>query len=190
MGPPATLGIALLLILLLLALDRMALNLMRPVHRPPGREPADVGLPSREWDIPGEPPLKGWWIEGGDPEGPVFLLAHGWGANGGVVLPMARAVAPVASSVVTYDVRGHGRSDRAPMVSIRQFRDDAMRAIRAVTLEKPGRAVILVGHSLGGAAGVLAAAQGAPLSAVILVATPYDVYGTIARYLEERGIPG
>lgn len=185
-----TLGIAFVFLLLMLALDRMALKLMRPAHRPPGREPSDLGLAGREWDISGDPPLKGWWMEGEDPAGPVVLLAHGWGANGGVVLPLARAVAPVASAMVTYDVRGHGRSDRASLVSIRQFRDDAMRAVNAVTAERPGTAVILAGHSLGGAAGILAAAQGAPLAGLILVATPFDVYGAIGRYLRERRIPG
>lgn len=182
-------ALALFLVAVIL-LDRVALALMRPAHRPPGHTPDQVGLTARDWTVPGEPPLKGWWMRGEDPQGPVVILAHGWGANGAVVLPLARAAAPAAAWVVTYDVRGHGRSDRASMVSIRQFRDDALRAVEAASAEAPGRPVVLAGHSLGGAAAILAAAEGAPVAGLVLVATPFDVYGTIARYMREKGIPG
>lgn len=173
-----------------LALDRLALALLRPAHRPAAREPSDVGLSGQDWTVPGEPPLKGWVMKGGSETGAVVVLAHGWGANTGVVLPVGAAMAPAASRVVAYDVRGHGRSDQAPMVSVRQFRDDAMRVVETVVRTFPGRPVVLAGHSLGGAAAILAAAEGAPVSGLILVACPYDVFGTIGRYLEERGLPG
>lgn len=190
MGPLLVTGVALVLLVSIAALDRLALAMLRPPHRPSGREPSDVGLEGQDWTIPGEPPLKGWVMEGGSPEGPVVVLAHGWGANAGVVLPVGAAMAPAASRVLAYDVRGHGRSDRAAVVSIRQFRDDAMRAVRSATARFPGRPVILAGHSLGGAAAILAAAEGAPVAGLVLVAAPYDVFGTIGRYLEEKGLPG
>ncbi|MDT8340128.1 MAG: alpha/beta fold hydrolase [Longimicrobiales bacterium] len=173
-----------------LGLDRLALALLRPPHRAPARTPADVGMQAQDWTVPGDPALEGWWIEGGDPAGPVVLLAHGWGANGAALLPLAQAAAPVSAAVALWDVRGHGRSDRAARVSIRQFRDDALRAVQAAGTRLPGRPLLLVGHSMGGAAGILAAREGAPLAGLVLIATPWDVFGAIARYLRERGLPG
>lgn len=154
-------------------------------------------------------------MDGQDPEGPVVLLAHGWGATGATVLPLAALAAPVASSVVTYDVRGHGRSDRWPRVTIRQFRDDAARALEAVAERTHGCPVVMVGHSMGGAGAILAAerllgggGQGSPgeaapgdkgderssrpfpLAGLVLVAAPFDVYDAIARYLDQRHLPG
>lgn len=190
MSPLLLIGAALVGLVIVLALDRLALALLRPAHRPPGREPSDVGLVGEDWTIPGQPPLKGWVMKGGSEAGPVVVLAHGWGANTGVVLPLGAAMAAAAFRVVAYDVRGHGRSDRAPMVSVRQFRDDAMRVVKAVVTAFPGRPVVLAGHSLGGAAAILAAAEGAPVSGLVLVACPYDVFATIGRYLQEKGLPG
>jgi pimeloyl-ACP methyl ester carboxylesterase len=188
------------------ALDRMSLALLRPVRRPVVRTPDALGLPWRETSIPSSPELVAWELDGERPDGPVVILAHGWGANQGTVLPMAAALLEAASLVFTYDVRGHGLSDRAPFVSLRQFRDDALRMIehvRETLLERrqeglsegparptPSRVpILLVGHSMGGAAAVLAA-ESAALDAIALVATPCDVYGTMVRYLRERGIPG
>lgn len=190
MSPLVVIGIAVLALVVLAAMDRFALAMLRPVHRPPGRTPDDVGAPAREWEVPEEPALQGWWMEGEDPDGPLVLLVHGWGANGAVLLPLVPALRHHASAVVSFDVRGHGRSDRAPMVSLRQFREDTLRAVRRLTQEDPGRRVVVVGHSMGGAAGILAAAQGAPVAGLVLIATPYDVYGAISRYLQERKLPG
>jgi pimeloyl-ACP methyl ester carboxylesterase len=190
----------------LVALDRMSLALLRPARRPVARTPDVLGLSWRENAIPTSPELVTWEMDGGRPEGPVVILAHGWGANQATVLPMAAALLDTASLVFTYDVRGHGLSDRAPFVSLRQFRDDALRVIehvRETLLERrqeglsagptrptPSRVpILMVGHSMGGAAAVLAA-ESAALDAIALVATPCDVYGTMVRYLRERGIPG
>ena len=147
-------------------------------------------MSARPWRVGGSPELHGWWMAGDRPEGPIVILAHGWGANGGTVLPLAPAVRGVASHVVAVDIRGHGRSDDAPMVSLRQFRDDTVRLVDAVRQEAPGHGVVLVGHSLGGAGGALAGDLGAGIDGLVLVATPHDVFGSIARYLVEKGLPG
>lgn len=187
----AALGVTLILVVGLIGLHRLALSMLRPPRRAPDRTPDDLGLAFREWSVPGVPRLEGWWMQGGRTDGPVVILSHGWGANGGVVLPLASALRDHASSLVAYDVRGHGRSDEdVPKVSLRQFRDDALRAVSGVQADAPDRSVVFVGHSMGGAAGILAAAEGAPLAGLVLVATPHDVYGAMARYLSDKGLPG
>lgn len=189
------------LVALAFALDRLTLSVLRPRRRPVARTPEDVGLPWESFTVPDgpdddAPPLEAWSIRGQDPEGPILLLAHGWGANTAVVLPLAAAAAPACSQIVAWDVRAHGRSEGAPTVSLRQFRDDALRTARFVDRARTGegggtrRPMVMVGHSMGGDAAILAADAGAPLDAIGLVATPCDVYGTVARYLQEHGIPG
>lgn len=191
----AVLGIAALALAAMVLLDRVALGMMRPARRPVAREPDALEMAFSSWTIPGAPPLEAWDIPGQDPAGPVVILAHGWGANAAVVLPLARRVAGLSARIVAFDVRGHGRSDDAPKVSLRQFRDDALRAARAVMAREERRdgstpAIVMVGHSMGGTAAVLAAGEGAPLAGLVLVAAPCDIFGTVARYLTEKGLPG
>lgn len=57
--------------------------------------------------------------------------------------------------VIAYDARGHGKSGRAPSYAITDFADDLLRIIDAVAGAPP----IVIGHSLGGATALVAAAQ-------------------------------
>jgi len=43
---------------------------------------------------------------------------------------------------------------------------------------------------MGGAAGVLAAAEGAPVDGLVLIAAPCDVVRVTAEYLADKGLPG
>src|SRR2546430_7688590 len=54
---------------------------------------------------------------------------------------------------IAYDARGHGRSGRAPEYTLRAFADDALRVLREIVKEP----ALLVGHSLGGLAALVAA---------------------------------
>ncbi len=174
----------------LVFLDRMAVALMRPRRRLPTATPATAGLRARDWVVQGQPPLNGWWIDGGKPSGPVVLVVHGWGANSGVTLPLVRFAAPAASHVITYDARGHGRNSMARQVNLRTFQEDVRRAVDAVREVAPRRPLVVLGHSMGGAGSILAAANGARISGLLTVAAPYHVYDTIVTYLNDQGLPG
>jgi pimeloyl-ACP methyl ester carboxylesterase len=174
----------------LLVLDRFASSMLRPPIRPPHQTPGSLGLQARDWVVQGQPPLNGWWIDGKDPSGPVVLVAHGWGANAAVTLPLVGAAAEVSSHVLTYDARGHGRNSVWPQVSLRSFTEDVVRGVEAVREKAPRRPLVVIGHSIGGAAAILAAAQGAPVSGVLVVAAPYHLYDSIVAYLDDRGLPG
>lgn len=87
--------------------------------------------------------------EYGSPTDPTVVLVHGYPDSSelwdGVV-----ALLRDDFHVVTYDVRGAGRSDRPRRIrdySMRQLSDDLLAVIDAVA---PGRAVHLVGHDWGG----------------------------------------
>lgn len=163
---------------------------MRPRHRPPTDTPASLGLEARDWVVQGRPPLNGWLIDGRNPAGPVVLVVHGWGANTSVTLPLVGFAAPLASLVITYDARGHGRNSAGSQVSLRTFQEDVRRAVDAVKEIAPRRPLVVLAHSMGGAGSILAAADGARISGLLTVAAPYHVYDTIIGYLNDRGLPG
>src|SRR2546428_2488785 len=56
---------------------------------------------------------------------------------------------------IAYDARGHGKSGRAPDYSLRSFADDALRVLREIAKEP----AVLIGHSLGALAALVAAGE-------------------------------
>jgi pimeloyl-ACP methyl ester carboxylesterase len=92
--------------------------------------------------------------------------------------------------IVTFDVRHHGESRGAPYITARHYRDDITAAVRSARDLFPGRPCVLVGHSMGGATGVLAVAEGAPVAGLITIGSPADMWGIWAYYLNRKGLPG
>lgn len=108
----------------------------------------------------------------GDPSGPPVLLVHGGGQTRHSWAGTARALADAGWWAISYDQRGHGNSDRAPGgdYSTITFAHDCVAMCDAVRAEH-GRAPVVVGASLGGLAGLLAAGELSPgcASALVLV---------------------
>lgn len=176
----------------LFALDRLANAVVRPVPREPDVTVPDLGLPHEDLTIPsGDHELLGWLLTPSDPgRRPLVLLAHGWGANYGALLQLAGPLVVSGHPVLLFDIRGHGRNEAVPYVTVRHFRDDVMAAVRYAAERFPDRRLVLVGHSLGGAAAVLAAAMGAPVDGVVTIAAPANVLEVTADYLRDKGFPG
>ncbi|MDH5588403.1 MAG: alpha/beta fold hydrolase [Gemmatimonadota bacterium] len=178
---------------MLVALDRMAGRVVRPPPRAPERSVSDLGFPHEDLEIPsGDHVLKGCIIR---PTlearpGPLILLVHGWGANHGDLLNLADPLLKAGRAVLLFDVQGHGRNAKADFVTVKHFRDDVMAVTRFAADRYPGRRLILVGHSLGGSAGVLATAMGAPLHGLVMVASPANVLEVTAGYMKDHGLPG
>ena len=140
----------------------------------------------------GDHELAAWLITPTEvqPFEPLVLLAHGWGANYSTVLPLGEQLADLGHEILLFDVRGHGRNRPQPHASIRVFRDDLMAVSRYAAKRFPDRQLVVIGHSMGGAAGVLAAAEGAPVDGLVLIAAPCDVVRVTAEYLADKGLPG
>ncbi len=175
------------------ALDRVASALLRPVPRPPEVSVRDSGLDHEDLLIPGEEHELAAWLlraERDDERGPLVLLAHGWGASHGTVLRLAEPLVRNGHDVLLFDMRGHGRNRAARVVTVRHLRDDVMAVVAYAERRFPMRPLVLVGHSFGGAASVLAAAEGARVAAIVLIATPADVPQITAEYLSAKGMPG
>lgn len=176
----------------LLALDRAATAVVRPRPRPPDVPVGALGVDHEDVIVPTEGRgLRGWLLKPRDAgTRPAVLLAHGWGSNHGILLQLAEPLVHAGHPVLVFDVRGHGLNDEVPYVTIRHFRDDVLAAARWAAGRFPDRKRVLVGHSMGGAAAVLAVASGAPVDGLVTVAAPADVLEVTADHLRERGLPG
>ena len=184
-------GVALIAVLGLL-LNAMALRIIRPPKRVMPRMAAD--LPFVFDDVGFESDgrtLRGWIIHPDEPSGRgIVVVAHGWASNSGEVLPIAESVAASGHTAFVFDFRRHGRGDEAPHVTIRDYRDDLTRAIGFARERFSDKTLVLVGHSMGGAASILAAAAGAPVDGIAIVASPADLVEMTVEYLNTGLMPG
>jgi alpha-beta hydrolase superfamily lysophospholipase len=176
----------------LVALDRIANRVVKPFPGEPDVTVPDLGIPHQDIQIAsGDHTLNGWLLHpSGTPRQPLVLLTHGWGANYGTLLQLAEPLIRAGYQVLLFDIRGHGRNEEVAYATVRHFRDDVS-AVAAYARERfSGRPAVLLGHSLGGAAGVLAVAEGAPLAGLGLLASPADVMEVTALYMTDKGLPG
>lgn len=99
---------------------------------------------------------------------PVLLFAHGFGQTRGAWNGASAALAAQGCRCVTFDMRGHGESDRVAdgNYAIEQFASDLVQLAAAQPV-KP----ILVGASMGGLIGLMVAGEISPSSfrALVLV---------------------
>ena len=51
-----------------------------------------------------------WLVEGRDAQGPVIVMLHGWGEGRIAMLRWLDVLAPIASRLVLFDLRGHGEN--------------------------------------------------------------------------------
>ncbi len=183
----------LILIGILVGLDRLSVRVVRPQPRPFERTVPELGVPYEDLAIPsGAHTLAGWLLTPSParPTEPLLLLAHGWGANYSTVLRLGEPLARAGHDVLLFDVQGHGRNPPVDFVTVRHFRDDVITATRYAAGRFPDRPLVLIGHSMGGAAGILAAAGGAPIDGLVLIAAPADVPRVTAEFLTDQGMPG
>lgn len=105
------------------------------------------------------------WNAGSGSE-PSILLLHGGGQNRYSWKNTGQVLAEEGFHVVALDSRGHGDSDRSPDAN---YTVDALCADTLKVLEQIGRPVILIGASMGGMTGILAADAAGPEKVTKLV---------------------
>jgi pimeloyl-ACP methyl ester carboxylesterase len=100
------------------------------------------------------------------------VVVHGF-SNSSRTPEVQRLAAGLATAahVVVLDLRGHGRSGGRSTLG-RHEPDDVDAAVAAAAERAPGRPVVAVGISLGGAASLVAAARGTALAGVVAVSAP------------------
>jgi pimeloyl-ACP methyl ester carboxylesterase len=135
-----------------------------PPRRPAGDE-AFLGTGSRFTLASQGQRLTGW--EWG--HGPTVVLVHGWGSRAGRFGVLGAALLRAGFRVVAYDAPAHGDST-GRFASLPEF----ARALTDVAA-RVGPVYGLVGHSLGGAAVVMAMRHGVEARRAVLLAPPADV---------------
>lgn len=182
----------LLTVVVFVVLDRLALATIRPRRKVHARNVRTLSFRRREHEFTSlGQELKGWFLEPEvDRGGAVVVLVHGWGSSHGRMTVLAEPLLEGGYPVFLFDVRYHGESPDAPYVTARHFRDDTMAATREAHAAYPGRPLVLIGHSMGGSAAVLAVAEGAPAAGLVTIAAPADLWDVWADSFRRRGLPG
>lgn len=105
---------------------------------------------------------------------PSLVFAHGFGQTRNAWTGSALALAASGLDATTFDARGHGESERVPRgdYHMEQFVADLLMVAENAT-SPDGRPPVLVGASMGGLLGLLAAGEAdpgkPPFSALVLV---------------------
>jgi len=136
------------------------------------KNPADYGMEFETIDIAtaNDHQLHGWLMPA--PKSPTtVVLMHGWGGNAEMTLTMAKPFYEAGLEVLVYDARNHGLSPDDSFSSLPKFAEDTSAAVdwlRALRSERTHK-VVLVGHSIGAAAVLLAASKRDDIAAVVSV---------------------
>lgn len=97
---------------------------------------------------------------------PTILMLHGGGQNRFSWKNTGQILADRGFHVIALDARGHGDSDRAPNA---EYTVDAFARDVAAVLTQIGRPVALIGASMGGLTGIVAARRAGPAVVTKLV---------------------
>jgi pimeloyl-ACP methyl ester carboxylesterase len=129
--------------------------------------------------------LYGWFFRTTPPRRGLIVYLHGIADNRQSGLGVARRFVPLGYDVLTYDSRGHGRS-QGDVCTYGYFeRHDVMRALDAVRAER----AVLFGSSLGAAVALQAAAVEQRVGGVISQSSFADL-PSIVRYRAPLYLPG
>jgi dipeptidyl aminopeptidase/acylaminoacyl peptidase len=163
-----------------------------PRRHPPVRTPDAVGLAYERVDVStGDGlTLPGWFIPAGPAPAPGVVLVHGWESARDRTLPHAQVLHAAGFHTLTLDVRGHGANgpEELPM-SVGEFAADARAGVAAILARPEVTRAALLGHSMGAAGSLVAAAADPDVAAVSAVATPADPHRLSRRTFRLARLP-
>jgi pimeloyl-ACP methyl ester carboxylesterase len=101
--------------------------------------------------------------------GPLVICAPGMGDIRQTFRYLVPALVDAGYRVATFDIRGHGESD----TSFRSFDDEAEASDVVALAEHLGSPAVVIGNSMGSAAGVIAAAKRPELVTALVLVGPF-----------------
>ncbi|WP_102124730.1 alpha/beta hydrolase [Deinococcus planocerae] len=171
---------------LLLTAHVQADRLVRPRRTHAAHSPDHLGVTSWEdvsFTTADGVPLRGWFVPpASGADGATVVCAHGTGGHRGHLLLHAAALHREGYGVLLFDLRAHGESGgRVSGLGLHEERDvlAALEHVRTRPDVDPGR-VALLGHSMGGAAVLRAAARTPHARAVVSVASAASLASNVA----------
>jgi uncharacterized protein len=184
---------------LIIGLIALALILLFPVvlhraYRAPRfietATPDSIGLPYTDQYLPGPhgKRLYSWLIPAEDSDRTVIIV-HGWGANMQMLLPLALPFHEAGMNVLLFDARNHGKSDGDSFSSMPRFAEDLDCAIDWTRERDPAQKIIVMGHSVGAAAALLAASRRDDINLVIGISGFAHPDLVMRRHLKRRWLP-
>jgi pimeloyl-ACP methyl ester carboxylesterase len=154
-------------------------------HRSPVEgSPADFGLAFEAVEIPSEDArLAAWFVPAGGSGGrgpvkssPAVAIVHGWESNRGRSMAHIRYLHAAGFHCLVVDVRGHGDNPPEELpIEVPEFAADAAAAARWLAARPEVSSVGLLGHSMGGAGVIVAAASEPSVRAVVALSSPADL---------------
>jgi len=92
-----------------------------------------------------------WWQPVAETKA-VLVIVHGIAEHSGRYAYVANYMGGHGYAVATFDLRGHGHSegDRAYVRSFDEYLSDLDQFLARVREQEPGKAIFLLGHSMGG----------------------------------------
>lgn len=160
----------------------------------PDSLPADHGLAGQRVEIStaNGKTLRGWFIPPADDhDAPAVLLMHGWGAEHSSLLPLTPPLHQAGFALLLVDARSHGASDADSFSSMPRFAEDVEAGLKWLRQHPAIDAcrLAVIGHSVGGAAALLAASRQTKLGAVVSLSA-FDHPERVMRvYLQRLHIP-
>ncbi|HEX5240175.1 MAG TPA: alpha/beta fold hydrolase [Candidatus Limnocylindrales bacterium] len=157
-----------------------------PRRRAPIQDPAGLGMSFEAVLIPSlgsaRTKLPGWWMpildaDGATKPAPAVVLVHGWESARDRTLPNAQVLHAAGFHVLTFDVRGHGANARELLpVTAAEFGADARAAVQFAAARPNVTSVGILGHSMGGAGALIAAAAEPAVASAVIAAAPAGPY--------------
>jgi alpha-beta hydrolase superfamily lysophospholipase len=150
-----------------------------PRRHPPACTPDRLGMAYETLAIPTLDGLHlpAWFIPAGSGRAPGVVLVHGWESARDRTLPHAQVLHAAGFHVLTFDARGHGANGPEVLpLSVGEYAADARAAVAAMLARPEVSRVAILGHSMGAAGSLVAAAADPDVAAVIAVAAPADPY--------------
>ncbi len=119
-----------------------------------------------------------------------LVIVHGWGGNAEMMLPLVRPFHQAGMDVLLYDARNHGKSDSDSFSSLPRFAEDLGTALDWLRQRNPDNRIVVLGHSIGAAAAILAASHREDIDLVIGVSGFAHPNLVMGRQLDRAWIPG
>lgn len=177
--------------ILLISLLMIHLGFRPPRHREK-TDPGSIGLLFETVSIPtvSDKRLFGWLIPSPGATSTLIML-HGWGGNAEQMLPLVPPFHQAGMHILLFDARNHGRSDADTFSSLPRFAEDTEKAVEWLKRTHPRYTskIALLGHSVGGAAVLLAASRRKDIDAVISISAFAHPEWMMRRYLKRVHIP-
>jgi alpha-beta hydrolase superfamily lysophospholipase len=123
---------------------------------------------------------------------PAIAVVHGWESNKGRTFAHVRYLHAAGFHCLVFDVRGHGDSpDETLPISVPEFAEDTAAAARWLAARPDVSGVGVLGHSMGAAGAIVAAANEPEIGAVVSISSPSDMVRMTRKTFEmaEMRIP-